>query len=53
LRPRAQASGAFKFLNIIVGFSPGGGCDAGARALSHHLDHYKDWVFLRKDLCTK
>ncbi|MDB5643534.1 MAG: tripartite tricarboxylate transporter family receptor [Hyphomicrobiales bacterium] len=36
----AQAAGEFKTMNIIVGFSPGGGYDSYARALSRHLDRY-------------
>lgn len=36
----AQASGEFKSMNIIVGFSPGGGYDSYARVLSRHMDRY-------------
>lgn len=36
----AETPGEFKTMNIIVGFSPGGGYDSYARVLSRHLDRY-------------
>ncbi len=36
----AETAGDFKSLNIIVGFSPGGGYDSYARALSRHMGRY-------------
>src|SRR3954447_18110457 len=36
----AQAGGDFKSMNIIVGFSAGGGYDSYARVLSRHMDRY-------------